>query len=59
MRLEDGFATSLQTKHTLILAFFQEVHAELRKSEVSVDKLGFQLTNIIITQTVEQLRSEI
>ena len=41
-----------------IVSFFQEVHVELHEIEASVNKLGFQLANAILTQIVDQLRSE-
>ena len=41
-----------------LVAFFQEVQAELRKTEASVDELRFQLTSTIVAQIFDQLRTE-
>ena len=41
-----------------ILAFFQEVHSELRETEVYVNRLGFQSVNAIFNQIFDEIRYE-
>ena len=37
---------------------FQEAHVDLREAEESINELRFQLANAIITQIVDQLKTE-
>lgn len=46
------------TTYTEFQTAFTEAHQELREIEVSVDESGFQSTNVIVSQSVQELRSE-
>ena len=39
------------------IIFFCEAHHELREAETSMDKMGYQLANTIISQIVDQLHA--
>ena len=39
------------------IIFFREAHHKLRETEISMDKLGYQSANAIVSQIVDQLRA--
>ena len=39
------------------ITFFREAHHKLRETETSMDKLGYQLANAIVSQIIDKLRA--